>query len=503
MNIKRYRFALPSVKEGSVIDVKYTMVGFPSTFEFQKSIPVDYVELILPQSQYIKFKQYAMGFQTINKKSDIEWYSEKVPALKKEPYTSTLDNYVTQFQFDIIRITFPGYPYKSIASDWNSVANYLRKDEEFGRRLKTACMFLNEKAKEIVAKDTPSHKKMIEAFEHIKNHMTWNERKDVMASKDLRFAFNEGKGDVSEINLMLVKMLEKVGLNAFPIVASTRDNGYLHPFFASLEKLNYVLAGVEIGNETIILDATDKLLPAGILPKRAYNGQARVIKEEETGPIDIIAEPYETHTTYNLDLNEDGSFKGTISEIYKSNAAYNFRKHYHSLGSKEEFIKEITSENTGLQINNLEVKNLDNLYEDVEIVTDVVINNQTQVVGDEIYFNPMLFEKLEKNPFQKENRKYPIDFTYPIHNNYYLMLNLPAGYTIKTAPKPAITRLPENGGQYFYNIANMSSRIQLSFMQKQTKTVYTDAFYPYLKEFYKRVVEKSAEFIVLTKTANE
>lgn len=501
----RYRFTLPAVKEGSVIDVQYTRTGLPSDFRFQEKIPVDFAQAIMPQSQYIKFKKQVRGYHRITPKSNIEWVSEKVPAFEEEPYLSSVENFITKFEFEINSISFPGYLYHTYASDWSTVIGNLMGNSNFGSRLSSACIFLNSKANELQIQDTSKINQVILAFEFIKTHMTWNEKKNVYAKRDLRFAYNEKEGSVTEINLLLVKLLQKMNFNAEPIVLSTRDNGLLHPISASLDKLNYTIARVFVNGKFHYLDATEKLLPIDILPDRAYNGNGKyiAIKEKKYGDINIIPKPYETHTTYDLDLNVDGTFTGSISKFYKNNSAFDFRKYYHSLGSDEEFIKELTSNNAGMEIQHLEVINLNDVYKNIEVKMDVTITNQCQIVGDEIYFNPMLFEQREKNPFQKETRKYPIDFIYPIQSNYSLMLDLPQGYSIKTSPKPAITRLPEKGGKYIYNLVTMGSRIQLSFILKQNKAYYTEAFYPYLKEFYRRIVEKNAEFIVLNKNVDE
>ncbi|PLX18866.1 MAG: hypothetical protein C0599_11615 [Salinivirgaceae bacterium] len=501
----RYRFTLPAVKEGSVIDVQYTRTGLPSDFRFQEKIPVDFAQVILPQSQYVKFKKQVRGLIRITPKSNIEWVSEKIPAFEEEPFLSSLENYISKFEFEVSSVSFPGYLYHSYATDWSTVIGNLMGDSKFGGRVSVSNTFLNPIAKEFIAKDTSKYNQVKLAFDFIKNHMTWNEKKTVYANKDLRYAFNEKEGDVTEINLMLVKLLQKMDFKADPIVLSTRDNGLLNPYSASLDKLNYTIARVLVNGKYHYLDATEKLLPIDILPDRAYNGEGKYIeiKEKKYGEEKISPKAYATHTTYDLDLKEDGTFTGTITKTYKNYAAFDFRKYFHSLGSNEEFIKEYTTDNAGLDIQNIEIKNINDVYKDVELEMEVVISNQCQMVGNEIYFNPMLFEQIEKNPFQKETRILPIDLTYPRQNNYNLMLDLPDEYSIKTSPKPAITKLPENGGKYFYNVAAMGSRIQLSFMNQLNASYYIEAFYPYLKEFYRRIVEKNAEFVILSKNTNE
>lgn len=53
----RVRLAMPNVKVGSVIDVEFFYEGVPGYWEFQKTIPIKWSELVLEQSEYISLRK--------------------------------------------------------------------------------------------------------------------------------------------------------------------------------------------------------------------------------------------------------------------------------------------------------------------------------------------------------------------------------------------------------------------------------------------------------------
>src|SRR5690606_12665800 len=110
--------------------------------------------------------------------------------------------------------------------------------------------------KVVVNKNTDSEK--TEAiFDFVKNRMTWNERYGYDTRDGVEKAYANRTGNVAEINLMLVAMLRMAGLEANPVLLSTRKNGKAP--FPSRMRLNYVIASVMVDNKLQLLDATYKL----------------------------------------------------------------------------------------------------------------------------------------------------------------------------------------------------------------------------------------------------
>ena len=73
-------------------------------------------------------------------------------------------------------------------------------------------------------------------------------------------------------------MLRYAGLNANPILVSTRSNGI--PLFPTTDGFNYVIAGIEVQDAVILLDATERNSFPNILPNRALNWMGRLVRKD-------------------------------------------------------------------------------------------------------------------------------------------------------------------------------------------------------------------------------
>jgi hypothetical protein len=495
----RLRVAMPNVKEGSIMDIEFSYKWLPNFWYFQREIPVKWSELILEKSQYIEFRKNYTGFIPLSVSTDTRWVAKDVPAFKPEPYLNSKSNYISKFEFDILRLTIPG-DYKEFTTDWDAVNRRLNEHSHFGNALQGA-LFLNSTAKEIENTYSNPLDKIKAAFEFVKKSVKWNEKESLLASSNvLVTAFNKKIGNSADINLILLQLLKKLDFNAYPVVMSSRDNGMLRPYSPSLEKLNYVITCVKLEDQTILLDATEELMPVGLLPERAINGSGRIIDPKFTDWVEI------NNTKKNRKLVQGTfSFIGTnvlSGKLIYNNvdyAAFNFRKKYQSYNSEDGYLKHFEKNNTGFEVENLKLTDLDSIYKPVIAEYDIKIKNRVDVLGDLISFNPMLLERIDENPFKLEERLYPVDFGTSMEKIYLYTINLPEGYQVDQLPKPLIIKLPDNSASCIYQISNMNGTVQVMFKFMINKPVFYQTEYSQLRSFYDEVVKKQSELVVLKK----
>ena len=99
----------------------------------------------------------------------------------------------------------------------------------------------------------------------------------IWSKNGLKKPFHERSGSSSEINLLLTLMLKNAGLDANPVIFSTRDNGWLSAFSLQLQNSILFLQELSIDGKIYLLDATSEFCPFGYLPPNDINGQGRVI----------------------------------------------------------------------------------------------------------------------------------------------------------------------------------------------------------------------------------
>ena len=116
-----------------------------------------------------------------------------------------------------------------------------------------------------------------------------------------------------------------------------------------------------------------------------------------------------------------------------------------------------------------------------------------------MYFSPLFFLRNKENPFKLEKREFPVDFGYPSENKYRIGIIIPEGYVIETLPESALLRLPDGLGSFMFNITPTANQIQLVVNSKMEESIISPVYYETLKEYFKLMIAKTNEKIVLTK----
>jgi hypothetical protein len=94
-----------------------------------------------------------------------------------------------------------------------------------------------------------------------------------------------------------------------------------------------------------------------------------------------------------------------------------------------------------------------------------------------------------------------VDFGYPSESKYRIGINIPEGYVVETLPEPAMLKLPDGLGSFTYNLSASSDRIQLMVNTKLEQSVIAPLYYDTLKEYFKLMIGKMNEKIVLSKNS--
>lgn len=534
------KFTMPNVKEGSVIEYSYTITSDflynLREWEFQSTIPVAYSEYNVRIPEYFHYKQEQQGYLRfdestktrskdnftvtwsseltpgvgggrtsagsgqIEASSDIyHWVIKNAPALRPEKYITTLRDYQSKIDFELQSVKYPNQLPQVMTGNWDDVTKDLLMAEKFGSQLNRKGFFKAEIAA-ITAKHTNPEQQMVAIHNLVKSSVKWNNKYGIYASGPIRKAFENRSGSAADINLMLTAMLQDAGLNAGPVLVSTREHGRVPQASPMLNKFNYVIAHVQLGDKEYLLDATDPLLPVGMLPVRSLNGQGRLIKKDDQRWVALT--PTGKITKFfngELTVNPNGSLTGKVSESSGGYDALSIRRSILEDG-KEKYAEKLSKEIGNYKVEKPEFHNVDDLDKALNINYSLTASGSSQPV-DVIYLNPMLGNGEKENPFKLEERLYPVDIAVPIDYTHVIKFVIPDGYEVEEAPKGAIVSLPEDGGKFMYIVQREGNVLQIMSKINMLKPVYFAPEYPYLKEFYSQIVAKHAEQIVLKKVS--
>lgn len=518
------KLTLPGVQEGCIVEYRYTLYSpnreTPPSWRFQQEIPVVWSDYKVTISNYFHFRGVMTGYLplAISKSTPVSmglipglneegatlfhYAIANAPAFKNEPYITTPADYLARIEFELAKIEIPGYATETYSLNWADMDRNLLKRESFSGQYQKA-PYLRDVADAIKAKypATDTLGRATAAYNHVRNTMTWNEQGN-MESDRLKKVLELKKGDAADLNFMLIGLLRDLGINANPLILSTRDHGRINETYGLLRQFNYVVAHLMVGGKDMLLDATDRFVKPGMLPERALNGIGRLVLPEEKSRF-VSLMPIERDVeakTCTFVLSEDGDVKGTLQHSYGGYGAVDARTSYKAR-SEEKFVEDVKRKKPSWQVEKAEFSNVNKLDASLTVLYTLSVGDVAQVAGDRIYLHPMMTEGQTDNPFKQPERQFPVDFATPFDESFAATYTLPEGYTADELPKPLLLSLPENGGRFVYQV--QQSGRQLTVMSRITvrKPIFTAEEYMFLKEFYDKILLKHGEQIVLVKGA--
>ncbi|WP_281298140.1 DUF3857 domain-containing protein [Flavobacterium limnophilum] len=532
------KITMPNVKEGSVIEFDYTirtsLTGYIRDWYFQTSIPVNYSEFTTSIPEYYKYKSNQKGnvllkttvlknsnnivmnnkersggqgfsaVQTTFSQDKIDYIetqttylAKDLPAMKEEAYVNNIDNYISSISHELAMTNFPNTPIKYYSTNWESVVKTIYNYDDFGPELNKTGYFEPD-IKALLAGKTIQNERISAIFDYVKTTVKWNNYKGYSCNDGVKKAYKDKTGNTAEINLMLTAMLRYAGLDANPVLVSTRDNGIT--FFPSRNAFNYVIAAVETPEGLILLDATEKYSAPNILPLRDLNWIGRLIRKDGTSTEVDLMPKTQSKEAINMSviLKSDGSAEGKLRKQLTNHEALGFRKEYLATNN-DSYLEKLETNYNNIEISDYVRENDLDLSKPIIEIFAFKDTKDIEVINDKIYLSPMLYLVSKENPFKQEIREYPVDFGYPTQEKYNININIPEGFIVESIPQSLNIATGENVGAFKYMIANSGNSIQIVITKDINTSIVQADFYPVLKDFYQQMIDKENEKIVLKK----
>lgn len=521
-DISRYRkiarFSIPNVRSGSVIEYMYR-VESPDIFtlytlEFQHEIPVARCGFHVEFPGYFEYKfvtggdlsmiRYNKSETKVNFGSRIvegfrgHWTAFNVPAYREEPFSTGSEDYYTRIGFELSKIEIPGYYFEDVSPTYPKLSKKLLERSDFGLYLKSGSS-IRKKAGELKAMGGSETDLLRRIYAFVSEHMMWNGYVDYTSSATMKKIFSDARGNAADINLMLVSMLRAAGIQADPVILSTRDHGQINTYFAIIQRFNYVLASVLVDGNQYLVDATDPLRPFNMLPFRCLNGQGWTVTENGGSWVNLRTnEQNHENMSFILDLSEEGSLKGTASNSYESYDAWSARK-ICKLEGEEAYIDMMRSVNNSWRIDALRLENLLEIEKPVLETISLTVPYAAETGDGTMYFNPVIYDRDGSNEFYADERLSPVDLGCPAFKHYSCEITIPEGWTVAEMPRSAIINLSGGGGQFKYNIRSEGRKIILDTETNISAVTFPPERYSDLRNFRSNIILKQAEVVVLKK----
>ncbi|MDD5044574.1 MAG: DUF3857 domain-containing protein [Candidatus Omnitrophica bacterium] len=316
--------------------------------------------------------------------------------------------------------------------------------------------------------------------------------------------FSNKYGDCKDQAILLVSMLKNAGLNAYPVLISTRENNDLSEDFPAVE-FNHAIAAVELAGNYIFLDPTASTCAFEDLPSDDQARSVLLFRDDGykivTTPL-IPAQENRVKEELKIKAGLDGSIKAQKESLtfgyYDQGRRYwlNFTPPKLIEDTLKEKIQEIA---VGAELESYRVENATDLNKPTVINYNFKGNDYFVSAGD-IYILPQL-SSINTALVARESRHYPIEFDVLSTQEKSIEIKIPEGLKIRFLPpsyekdsvwmkiKAAYTF--DNGTLYFKE-------------DKEYKKIYIPTVqYVDYKKFIEELANYSKQRVVLEKISED
>ncbi len=524
------KFVFPDVKEGSVIEYKYVLetpfhFNLPD-WHFQDRIPTVYSQYIV---KMIPFYEYSFLGQGITKfdfhesrvdKAERTWGTvskvygsnvgdgieftdmihtyvlKDIPAFRDESFITSADDYLAKIDFQLSKFNSPRGGSKTIITTWPELTKALLKEETFGKYTNGATRLARKILETEIKLDQKSNlEKSEQIIAWVKANFNWNGYNSKYTSKSPKDFLTQKSGNAADINLFLVAMLNAAGIEAHPVIISTRAHGKIKVNYPFNHFFDYVLVLVNADDKPFLTDGTEAMLAFNRIPPRCINEKGLVVKEtkgEEVMWVDLYSNIQSADIKkINLTLDPQNLVANTTVTVQSTEfEALGYRNLYKddSLKLKEALLSKGFTDVAKVKTFN---------YDKTSAPYTMAYEGKTALekIDNKLVISPFLEFPIKENKLTQKTRAYPVDFIYAKKEDLTTFISIPDGYKVVSVPET-------------YELDNALATINLKYVVRGNvvegianyhfkKGVYVSEEYARIKYYLDMIVKKFNEQLVL------
>jgi len=202
---------------------------------------------------------------------------------------TTADDYETRGEWMMMhdQHAIPGYIHYRLRT-WSEFNESLLEQERFGSYLvKNAGG--NYLIDSLTRGSQDTEVRLAAIYAYVVKNFKWNGEFSMYASRSFDDFLRQQRGSSAEINLLLVNMLQRAGIQADPLLVRTNDLGTPETMYPIRHQFNHVIAVAEIKGIQLLLDATSGTTDVRRINQKAIGTQGWIVSKTNPGWIDIVA----------------------------------------------------------------------------------------------------------------------------------------------------------------------------------------------------------------------
>lgn len=514
-DVRVKKIALANVRVGSVVELSY-LIRTPYFFHmrawnFQRKIPVLYSRLFYKAIPYYSYTYIAKGLTKMDvlktdtpsnemyfgnlkyKELEYEMGMNNVPAFRDEEFITSDQDYMQSLNFQLSTVYYPTGGKKEIMTTWPQLCTDLWNNDDFGKYMKNVEKEAKKILPELQLTNLSPLEQIKKIYNYVKTNYSWNGFYGKYAEVNLSMFMKQRKGNVGNVNLFLSGLLRAAGLEAYPVILSTRENGAVsknHPF---QQFFNYVLAAVWLDGGVVYLDGTEPYLACNDLPERCVNVEGLALKPKSPEWVLLSQKKMSlSEKILTIQITESGQM--LVNAIFRGKGydAYRYRSIYkgETDNLSDYLLKQCKIQATDLKADTVTEPERPFLFSFG--FTTVAEEN-----SGKLYVQPFCNLNVNKNPFKQTTRSLPVDMVYLKGDVYRSEITIPKGYKVEYIPEKM--EKDDELMHVDYNVFNNNGKLFVTAAYNLNKVIYDAKEYGALKAGFNEMIKKFTDMIVLVK----
>lgn len=450
-DFKVKRIIFPNVQIGSVIEYEIEIVEnnkFIPGFSFVFTIPVNWIvwrarfSVDVPNSMPVKYKveKFLKDSPSITagNKSKIYTWQEDYIYVKggDEP---AAPNYMRIGPY----VVFSTIESWQKINDWglNLAQNQFNPDKA-----------IDDQAEELIKGRKQDKKELIEpVFDFVSKNIRYAaielgeaSFKPYPAALVLKNAYGDCKGK----SALLIAMLKSIGIPAYPALLVTNNSGLILEDIPMIN-FNHMIVAVPDGEGYLFLDPTAEMIPFNRLPFFEQGCEAFIIKKDKKTefvkmPVDS-ADDNKISRQCQLAFNRDSSVDVKENYTYTGQIDWPNRVLVKNTppGKYKELFEEIArSVFPSFKLRDFSTSDYNDFKMPFSLTSNYTADNYARKSGNLYYFAVPATEPLAYDMFSKMPRQTPLNLGFAFVKEEDFIITIPAGYKIKSLPRPLILDSP-------------------------------------------------------------
>lgn len=511
-NVKE--FTMPAVTDGSVIEYTYTirrryLEELPD-FNLAHRVPTRRAEVSITYPRYLRYKAVVENYpgpvahfqSQFIPDGDVPkiyvfpqpdpvitetWRVYDIPAIQEEAYITSLDDYRGKIKFQLSEF---GIPRQTLENSWEFVVAEIRRKQQINERIKS----YEQAAKigqRIAAALGSKQAAQDSIFQYLNTTANYSGVKAPFSSSGDQPVLNGATSDQAAINQTLVAMLRGAGIEANPVLISTRSAGQINRDFPSFFQFNGQLVSSSINGQTYFMDASFPYSHPNLIPVEMYNESGLMLGSSDYQWVDIAP----AQSVFSIDVNvqarldRQGNLSGTLQAVNAGYPAQQIRQRLAEGVPLAQVIQEAVLDGYGdIQISEAQRENASE-NDSAAFTANFRIQDYAVSYTGGLDFNPMIVGYLSENPFEDAQRNLPITLDAPEKLNLSYTVELPEGLSPAELPGDNTITLPGALFRETYNIDSNTLHYEYQIDISQKK--FSPDVYSQLYHLYSRWVEIS------------